>query len=225
MPARLAPLTSEESGECELIFHLTQRHLGFVPNSMRTMARNPAILSSFTLLVANVLGNPDDARTPIWTGLRLIISNVRWTLRNLRSRDRLSPALKILVAHVTSNAAGCRYCQAHTIGEAQDRGVPVEKLQDLWNFEQSERFDAAEKSALRFALAAGSFPNGVTAEHFSQLRQHYSENQIVELGATVALFGFLNRWNDTFATTLEPKPAELARQHLGPHGWEIGKHG
>ena len=40
----------------------------------------------------------------------------------------------------------------------------------------------------------------------------------------MALFGFLNRWNDTFATTLEPDCAAFAQKLLGGSGWEIGKH-
>jgi len=225
MTTGLKPLTDAEAREVELVFRLTKSHLGFVPNSMRTMARQPAILSSFTLMVGNILGQPSDAKSPIWLGIRLVIKNVIWSLRNMRSKDRLPLALKNLVAHVTSGAAGCRYCQAHTIGEARDQGVPIEKLEAVWEFDRSDLFDEAEKSALRFALAAGSHPNGVTADHFADLRKHYTEDQIVELGATIALFGFLNRWNDTFATTLEPESAAFANQHLSASGWEIGKHG
>jgi len=224
MAAGLKPLSDEEAKECKLLFDLMREHLGFVPNSTRTMARQPAILCSFTLLVGNILGQADDARTPWWTGLRLIIRNVVWTIRNLKSPDRLPLPLKNLVAHVTSGAAGCRYCQAHTIGEARDQGVPIEKLEAVWEFQQSDLFDDAEKAALRFALAAGSAPNAVTTEHFRDLREHYTERQIVELGAVVALFGFLNRWNDSFATELEAESAEFAQKHLAPSGWTIGKH-
>ena len=225
MPAGLKPLSDDEARDCKLLFELMRGHLGFVPNSTRTMARQPAILCSFTLLVGNILGQADDVRTPWWLGIRLIVRNVIWTIRNLRSPDRLPLALKSLVAHVTSCAAGCRYCQAHTIGEARDQGVPAEKLAAVWEFQQSDLFDEAEKSALRFALAAGSLPNAVTPEHFQDLRNHYSEKQIVELGSVVALFGFLNRWNDTFSTELELEPAEFAKLHLASSGWEIGKHG
>ena len=225
MATRLKPLSDDEAKECELLFDLMRGHLGFVPNSTRTMARQPAILCSFTLLVGNILGQSSDARTPWWTGLRLMVRNIVWTLRHLKSPDRLPLALKNLVAHVTSSAAGCRYCQAHTIGEARDQGISIEKLEAVWEFQQSDLFDDAEKAALRFALAAGSAPNAVTAEHFRDLREHYSENQIVELGAVVALFGFLNRWNDSFATELESDSAAFAEAHLAPSGWTIGKHG
>ncbi len=224
MTVHLQPLSDAEAAECELVFRMVRQHMGFVPNSMRTMARQPAILSSFTLLAGNVLGHASDQRPSIWLGLRLVVKNVVWTLRQMRSKERLPLALKNLVAHVTSNAAGCRYCQAHTIGEASMQGVALSKLESVWEFERSDLFDAAEKAALRFALAAGATPNAVTADHFRDLAVHYTEAQIVELGATVALFGFLNRWNDTFATTLEPEAKEFASKHLASAGWTIGKH-
>jgi len=40
----------------------------------------------------------------------------------------------------------------------------------------------------------------------------------------VALFGFLNRWNDTMATPLEEEPIEIGKQYLAAHGWHAGKH-
>ncbi|TWU25320.1 Carboxymuconolactone decarboxylase family protein [Novipirellula galeiformis] len=224
MPSHLPPLIEAEARECELIFRMARQQLGFVPNSMLTMARQPAVLGSFAMLVANILGPPRDRGLPVWTGVRLYLKNIIWSIRHLRSADRLSASLKSLVAHVSSNASGCRYCQAHTIGEAFHLGISIEKLEAVWDFENSDLFDAAEVAALRFALAAGSTPSAVTRDHFTTLRLHYSENQIVELGATIALFGFLNRWNDTFATTLEPDSAAFAQKHLGGSGWEIGKH-
>ena len=42
--------------------------------------------------------------------------------------------------------------------------------------------------------------------------------------AVIALFGWLNRWNDTLATTLESEPIEFARENLAAHGWEAGAH-
>jgi hypothetical protein len=67
-------------------------------------------------------------------------------------------------------------------------------------------------------------PNAVTDELMSRLRQHWDDGQIVEIMAVIALFGFLNRWNDSMATPLENAPAECANKVLGQRGWEIGKH-
>ena len=48
---------------------------------------------------------------------------------------------------------------------------------------------------------------------------------IVSIVGVVALFGWLNRWNDTMATTLEQAPHDFAVQRLGGSGWEVGIHG
>ena len=56
------------------------------------------------------------------------------------------------------------------------------------------------------------------------LRRHFDDGQIVEIVATIALFGYLNRWNDTMATDLEEHPANVARHAIAPMGWTAGKH-
>lgn len=196
--------------------------MGFVPNSMKTMARKPNILGAFSSLAANIIGDGKNV-TPL-TGIRLSLKNMGWTAKGMKDPDKVPLYLKNLVSHVSSNASGCRYCQAHTIGEAHAHGATEEQLEAVWDFENSPVFDEKEKAALRFGFAGGCVPNAVTEEHFVELRKHFTEAQIVELGATIALFGFLNRWNDIFGTPLEATAIANAEKYLKKSGWEIGKH-
>jgi AhpD family alkylhydroperoxidase len=136
----------------------------------------------------------------------------------------VDPGLKQLIAYVASNASGCRYCQAHTSHSAEKRGVSTDKISEAFEFETSTKFSDAERAALRVALYGGITPNGVDASHMKDLAAHYSEKQIVEIVAVIALFGFLNRWNDTMATTLEDKPMSFAASNLSSSGWDAGKH-
>jgi len=216
------PITEQESKPYEFLFQLVRKQMGFVPNSMKTMARVPAILGAFGSLAASIIGNTNNL-SPL-TAIKLTFKNMGWMSQHIKNKDRVPLHLKNLVAHVSSNASGCRYCQAHTIGEAEHNGATKEQLEAVWDFENSTLFSAAEKAALRFGFAAGSVPNAVTETHFEELRQYYTEAQIVELGATIALFGFLNRWNDTFGTTLEAPAIANAEKYLKKSGWEIGKH-
>ena len=71
------------------------------------------------------------------------------------------------------------------------------------------------------AFAAGSVPNQVTPAHHKTLREHFSERQTVEIVATIAIFGFLNRWNDSMATKLEDEPLQFAQAHLSAT-WDAG---
>ena len=59
---------------------------------------------------------------------------------------------------------------------------------------------AAEKAAIAVAHAAGAAANAVTDEMFAQLRQYWSEKQIVEIVAAIAATGFVNRWNAAMVT-------------------------
>jgi uncharacterized peroxidase-related enzyme len=127
----------------------------------------------------------------------------------------LDRGLKQLVAYVSSSTTGCRYCQAHTAQSACElAGVDLIKLQTAFEFETSPLFSPAEKAALRLARDTSFVPNEATDEHFAELKRWYSDEQIVEITGVIALFGWLNRWNDTMATTLEDSPRQFVQRNL-----------
>ena len=170
--------------------------LGGIPNSVRTMIRRPAIAKAFTELNMAVM----------------------------ECHGKLTPELKRLIGYMTSLTAGCRYCQAHTALAAKRFGSTDERLNDLWTYRSSVHFSDAEKAAFDFAIAASSVPNDVTPEIEAALKAHWDEDDIVEILGVVALFGYLNRWNDSMGTTLEELPTELGQTYLAHSGWEVGKH-
>lgn len=129
-----------------------------------------------------------------------------------------------LVGHLASKASGCLYCQAHTLLGAQNFGVSEAKLADIWTYATSPHYSPKERLALDFALAAAAQPNAVSDDQFARLRQHWSDSEIVELLGVVAMFAFLNRWNDTLGTPLEAAPLEVATKAFGQQGWTAGKH-
>jgi uncharacterized peroxidase-related enzyme len=192
--ARVAPVSRKDVPELEDAFAPVEQRMGFLPNSLLTMARRPVILRAVAELT-------QAARTGI-----------------------VSPELKELVALVASTAAGCRYCQAHTASNATRKGAHAEKIAQVWSYESSDLFSEAERAALRLAHHAALVPNAATDEDFEELRGHFDDGEIVELMTVISLFGFLNRWNDTLATDLETTPLELADVVIGPAGWEPGKH-
>lgn len=220
---KLSPLPAEDLKQFDFLFALVKENMGFIPNSMKTMARVPSLLGSFAGLSGGLLAHPD--KMSPWTAIKLNLKNMAWSAKFVKSPDRVPLYLRNLVSYMSSKAGGCIYCQAHTAEQAFHNGVPEDKMKALWEFETHDAFDEGERAALRFALAAGTQPNQVTDQHFVDLRQHFTEAQIVELGGIIALFGFLNRWNDTFATTLEAQPKAMAERLLAPQGWSAGKHG
>lgn len=194
---RLEPLEDDAHPELRESFATFERILGFVPNSLRVMQRRPDIVAGFEALTKAVM---DPAGS-------------------------VDAGFKRLCAHLASRSAGCLYCQAHSLLAAGISGIPDVKLQALWDYPTSALYTDAERAALDFAAAAGAVPNAVTDEHVERLREHWSDDQIVEILAAISLYAFLNRWNDSLATELEDVPHELAARVLGPRGWTPGKHG
>ena len=196
MPApRLAPLPP--SPELKDLFVPFEKSLGFIPNSALIMQRKPNIVRAFAQLSAAINADPD---------------------------AQVDRGFKRLIAHVASRAAGCQYCMAHTAGGAMRFGVDEAKLAAVWEYRTSPLYTEAERVALDFALAAASVPNDVTDEMFAGLRKHWNDTQVVEIVAVIAVFGFLNRWNDTMATPLEEEPIHVGETFLASHGWSTGKH-
>jgi alkylhydroperoxidase family enzyme len=113
---------------------------------------------------------------------------------------------------------------AHTAEGSAKLGVEQKKLDEVWNYQTSPLYTPAERAALDVAVAAGCVPNAVTDETFAELRKHWDDEQVVEIVGVIALFGFLNRWNDTFATPLEEAPLHFGETHLADQGWDAGKH-
>lgn len=193
---RLEPLPADSQPELREAFAQYEKSLGFVPNSVLIMQRRPKMVQALAQLAASV-----------------------WDPESTVDRG-----FKRLLAHFASRAAGCQYCMAHTVGGAARLGVDEKKLEALWDYRASPLFSEAERVALDFALAAGSVPNEVTDQLFAEMLRHWSEDQMVEIVGVIALFGFMNRWNDTMATPLEEEPIEVGQRFLAKQGWRPGKH-
>lgn len=156
-----------------------------------------------------------------WPELRQSVNS----LLNLVFPSRgISDELKQLVFTAASLASECRHCQSHGAYNLHHVGVPDEKIQGLWTYQTSSEFSDAERAALDLAFAAGVAPNAVEPENFVELRMHYTDDQIIEILAVVAMSGFFNRWNDTIATVTDQESIDFANRILKPLGWDPGKH-
>jgi alkylhydroperoxidase family enzyme len=101
--------------------------------------------------------------------------------------NSLGPQLSLEVFTVASQGAGCKHCQAHGAYGLSLSGVETQRIRDLWSFETSDAFSAAERAALQFALAAAKAPNEVTPDHHRELREHFSDAQIADILAVVCV--------------------------------------
>jgi AhpD family alkylhydroperoxidase len=214
--AHVAPRPLAEVPFLRPVLENAQRHLGFVPNSLLTMAHLPHAALAFGLLLSSVRGG--DLRE-VWRSIAEGIPPPE------DASGLMEPALLQLAAFAVSVGAGCRYCQAHTSHTLEKMtNLPPEKIADLLRYDDSPHYSSRERAVVALALAAAEVPNAAQARHFTALREHFSDRQIVQLVGILAVFGFLNRWNDTMATTLEEAPRDFATDALRVLDWSVGKH-
>jgi uncharacterized peroxidase-related enzyme len=196
MPTYIQPLPKDHPNVVEFVARAQER-MGFVPNSMLTMANKPDFMKAVLPLL-------------------YYMSSPQCTI---------SPELREMIAFMVSFGSGCRYCQAHSIHGAERYQVDEEKIANLWRFSDSDLFSEAEKAALSFAFAAGQQPSQAEQEHFDAMAEHYSTEEIVDIAGICAIYGFLNRWNDVVRTQLEDEPKSYTASMISEGGWEPGKHG
>ena len=194
--ALVNPLDPNHDPETKKLAEFFNETLGFCPNSVLTMQHRPSISKAFINLNKAVMAN----------------------------EGRVTSALKRMIAWVSSNATGCRYCQAHAIRAAERYGAEQDQLENIWEYRTHPAFSEAERAALDFALAASQVPNTVNADIKERLHKYWNDGEIVEMMGVISLFGYLNRWNDSMGTNIENGAVESAEKYLGEVGWEKGKH-
>lgn len=190
------PLDNPDDQELQKLITFYNETLGFCPNSVKTMFRRPSIAYAFINLNKAVMEN----------------------------KGNVTSDLKRFIGFISSHHAGCSYCQAHTIRAAERYEAAPEKLEHIWDYQTHAAFSEAERVALDFALMSSMIPNQVDDTIATKMRMYWTDDDIVEILGVVALFGFLNRWNDSMGTPIEEGANESGLLYLESRGWDAGKH-
>ena len=180
----------EDYSDFEELFKGVEAFMGYLPNAHLTMAEKPELLLAFSNLAMTVFQS-----------------------------DGIDMESKQLIALASSLSSGCKYCQAHTSHGAERAGMKEEKIAEILNYEQSSHYSDEERALLDLAFASGRAPNRSNEEHFYELKNYFSDSQIIDIVSDISLFGFLNRWNDTLGTKVEDVPKSFVEEKLKPLGW------
>ena len=156
----VAPLPKEAIADPEMRELMAQAEALGVPDDLfpRIAARSPDLAKPFmrALLISHAEGNVD---------------------------HRLKEVIRILLARF----AGDKYFAALRSRKARDMGLTEERIEAGCNdYEDSALFTEAEKCALRYADQMYLDANKVDAAFYNELKKHFSEAQIMELGAFIA---------------------------------------
>ncbi len=120
--------------------------------------------------------------------------------RGWRSLDE---HLRWLALQATSAAIGCSWCIDYGYYESVQSGVDPRKVRDVARWRDSDAYDDRERLVLEYAEAVNTTPSAVTDDLAARLREHFSNKEIVELTAWIALENYRSRFNAGLGLTSE----------------------
>jgi AhpD family alkylhydroperoxidase len=115
----------------------------------------------------------------------------------VRKGTSVDERLKNLVELKAAQMIGCEFCVDLGSQICRNSGLSDDELLALPQYRQSDRFSQREKVALDYTVAVMRTPVEVTDELFARLKEHFSDEQVVEITALLALVN-LDRFNAAF---------------------------
>ncbi len=136
--------------------------------------------------------------------------------RNRSLPERLVELVRLRVAFFNQ----CRSCMAIRYSDAVADGVTEGLVCSLERPQEAENLSAAEKAAIRYGELMATDHLAIDDAVYADLRRHFTEAQIVELGMTVAFFVGFGRLAATWHMVEELPEAFRTAETIAPWGAE-----
>ncbi|WP_136658182.1 carboxymuconolactone decarboxylase family protein [Nitratireductor sp. XY-223] len=167
------------SGDLEVFYDSVTALLGRVPRFYRTIASAPWLAMCFLPINATAQRQ--------WPG------------------TRISGRVKELVVIKTSHVNGCDYCYAHNTALGAAAGITHDEVIEMSSddYLDSKTLSDAEKAAIRWAEAMTRNTAGRDDALFAELKEHFSDGEIIEISMVCAMFNMINRLTDSLGVPIE----------------------
>ncbi|MEQ8928044.1 MAG: hypothetical protein RLO81_19660 [Fulvivirga sp.] len=111
---------------------------------------------------------------------------------DIEKKHSLSPQFQIIIQKYVAYLNGCTFCMDVSDYKAQDLDVPRKKMTELSTIKTSQNFSLSEKAALQYVE---ELTNNVSVddETFLNLKQQWTDNEIIEITYCASVENFLNR--------------------------------
>ncbi|HWD85882.1 MAG TPA: carboxymuconolactone decarboxylase family protein [Solirubrobacteraceae bacterium] len=96
-------------------------------------------------------------------------------------------SIKELCRLYIAKSVQCEYCGDQRSVLAARQGTNEDQVDEILDFQGSNRFDDRQRAALEWAMAIAWDPSLAADDLWARLHQHYTEPQLVELGHFIAL--------------------------------------
>jgi AhpD family alkylhydroperoxidase len=115
----------------------------------------------------------------------------------VRKGKSVDERLKNLVELKGAQMIGCEFCVDLGSQICRNSGLSDEELLALPRYRQSDLFTEREELALDYTVAVMRTPVEVTDELFAQIKEHFTDQQLVEITAHLMVVN-LDRFNAAF---------------------------
>ena len=134
----------------------------------------------------------------------------------LRTNGTLPPRLLELVRLRIAFFNQCRSCIAVRYQSAIDDGLDEDAVCSLERPAEAENLSAAERSALRFAELFATNHLAIDDAVYDELREHFSEDELVELGLNCAIALGVGRLSATWDVSDDLPETTAPSEHVAP---------
>jgi alkylhydroperoxidase family enzyme len=115
--------------------------------------------------------------------------------------DTLNPTVKAVATLAAAAEIGCGWCLDFGFWESFHRGVDPIKLREISRWRRSTVYNGRERAAIMYAVAMTQTPPQVTDDMVGELRTRFTDAEVVELTATIALENQRSRTNTALGLT------------------------
>jgi uncharacterized peroxidase-related enzyme len=112
-----------------------------------------------------------------------------------RKSSPLDPALRSLVTVRVSQLNGCHFCIDLNSATLMKRGVAVDKVAAIGDWNGSSLFDERERVALDYAEAVTLRSGEIDQELTDKVRRYFDDDAVIELTALIAFQNMSSKFN------------------------------
>lgn len=183
---KFLPVQPDAAGErIKAVYSDYQAAFGVAPDNMiKTVAPSAAFLESYYQMFRTVMGDT-----------------------SLNDKIRELAILKV------AKLNGCAYTLHHHTQMGKKAGISDEMIAALDNHEKSELFSFSEKEMLSWADGVTRNPGGIPPDTFLQLKNHFTQQQIIELTVIVAFFNMAARISQSLEVEIEGQKKAAGHGH------------
>ena len=133
----------------------------------------------------------------VWAHQPKMLSGMGKFQQAVRKGHTVDERIKYLVELKGAQMIGCEFCVDLGSQICRNSGFSDDELLALPRYRQSDLFTEREKLALDYTVGVMRTPVGVSDQLFARVREHFSNEQLVEITALLTVVN-LDRFNAAF---------------------------